>query len=72
MSPTTLFAPRGWYGHATDVRRGGEGVYPGYGTGWEGWEGYTGTHPDTLPGPILYLFQPQGPTYGQMKVFLVK
>ena len=33
-------------------RRGGGGVYPGYGDWVVGGEGYTGTHPDTLPGPI--------------------
>ena len=49
--------------------RGAGGVYPGCGmrVGREG--AIPGTHPALLQGPILVIFQPQGPTYGQMKGF---
>ena len=40
------------------------GVWDRVGTG----EGYTGTQPRPSQDPYLVLIQPQGPTYGQMKV----
>ena len=46
-------------------------VYPGvvgYRVG--GGEGYTGTHPQAIPGPIFSIYLALGPTYGQMKVIL--
>ena len=73
MSPTAIFSP----GYVP-VRPAHDGGVPGVGregvpgVGDEGGygRGYTGYPPDTLPGPYLVVYWPQGPTYGQMKLIL--
>ena len=71
MSPTAIYRwSDGCPAHVAH-QTGGEGVYPGWWrTGWAG-RVHTGTHPDTLPGPIFSLIWLQDPTYGQMKAISV-
>ena len=67
MPDTPVMVYPGWRG-VPGVGEGCTGVgYSRVGTG----EGYTGTQPFGSQDPYLVLFQPQGPTHGQMKAIPV-
>ena len=53
MSPTTSFSLAAVPADVRGVGWPGGGVYPGWGYGWVGSEGYTGTPPDPSQDPNI-------------------